>query len=98
MSSITFNGSTEKKSVFEKTQAYIKKNNLSIVSRDADRPWGGFLVIDEKDAELFIDLFFPQLSKENIIGSGKLSPKILIVAPQARLSWQYHYRRAELWQ
>ena len=29
--------------------------------------------------------------------SGKLSPKILLVAPQKRLSWQYHHRRAEIW-
>lgn len=29
---------------------------------------------------------------------GKLSPKILIVKPEARLSWQYHHRRAEIWQ
>jgi mannose-6-phosphate isomerase-like protein (cupin superfamily) len=28
---------------------------------------------------------------------GKLSPKILIVQPEARLSWQYHHRRAEIW-
>ena len=27
----------------------------------------------------------------------ELSPKILIVAPQQRLSWQYHTRRAERW-
>jgi mannose-6-phosphate isomerase len=26
-----------------------------------------------------------------------LSPKILIVAPDKRLSWQYHHRRAEIW-
>ena len=29
---------------------------------------------------------------------GKLSPKILIIEPQSRLSWQYHNRRAEIWQ
>jgi mannose-6-phosphate isomerase-like protein (cupin superfamily) len=29
---------------------------------------------------------------------GKLSPKVLIVKPDARLSWQYHHRRAEIWQ
>ena len=29
---------------------------------------------------------------------GKLSPKILIVKANARLSWQYHNRRAEIWQ
>lgn len=28
---------------------------------------------------------------------NKLSPKILCVAPQQRLSWQYHHRRAEIW-
>lgn len=26
-----------------------------------------------------------------------MSPKILIVAPNKRLSWQYHHRRAEIW-
>ena len=29
--------------------------------------------------------------------AGKLSPKILLVKPEARLSWQYHHRRAETW-
>jgi Mannose-6-phosphate isomerase len=27
----------------------------------------------------------------------KLSPKFLVVAPNKRLSWQYHFRRAEIW-
>ena len=27
----------------------------------------------------------------------KLSPKFLVVAPKKRLSWQYHFRRAEVW-
>ena len=25
------------------------------------------------------------------------SPKILIIAPNKRLSWQYHHRRSEIW-
>jgi mannose-6-phosphate isomerase len=29
--------------------------------------------------------------------TNKLSPKILIVAPNKRLSWQYHFRRSEIW-
>ena len=29
--------------------------------------------------------------------SGKLSPKILLVEPGKKLSWQYHHRRAEIW-
>jgi mannose-6-phosphate isomerase-like protein (cupin superfamily) len=28
---------------------------------------------------------------------GRLSPKILIVNPNSRLSWQFHYRRKEVW-
>lgn len=28
---------------------------------------------------------------------GKLSPKLLLVAPEKRLSWQYHNLRAEIW-
>ena len=34
---------------------------------------------------------------EDLKISGKLSPKILIVKPNTRLSWQYHDRRAEIW-
>jgi mannose-6-phosphate isomerase len=26
-----------------------------------------------------------------------LSPKILVIVPNKRLSWQYHHRRAEIW-
>ena len=25
------------------------------------------------------------------------SPKILVIKPKKRLSWQYHYRRSEIW-
>jgi mannose-6-phosphate isomerase-like protein (cupin superfamily) len=63
---------------------------------DSSRPWGGFLVIEEEDIDVFIYQFFPQLNKEDL-GKGKLSPKILIVAPGKKLSWQYHHRRAEIW-
>ena len=35
---------------------------------------------------------------ESLKISGKLSPKILVVEPGKRLSWQYHHRRAEIWQ
>ena len=44
-----------------------------------------------------VALYFPDLTEEELNISGKLSPKILIVAPNKRLSWQYHHRRAEIW-
>ncbi len=79
----------------------IVEENISsffkIADKDAERPWGGFLVIEEEDAEKFIAKFFPDLTKEELSISGKLSPKILLVAPNKKLSWQYHHRRAEIW-
>ena len=34
---------------------------------------------------------------EDFPEGAALSPKLLIVAPDQRLSWQYHFRRAEVW-
>ncbi len=70
---------------------------LEVVKQDRERPWGGFLVINEDQAKEFADEFFPEEDIESLKISGKLSPKILLVAPEKRLSWQYHFRRAEIW-
>ena len=76
-------------------------NNLltpfTITSSDLNRPWGGFYVIDEAQAQQFADTFFDGLDVSTLKIGGKLSPKILLVAPEKRLSWQYHNRRAEIW-
>ena len=87
----------EKISKFTKIEDFLVKNGLKWLKKDENRPWGGFFVIEENDAEKFISLFFPHLKKQDLMISGKLSPKILLVAPKKRLSWQYHYRRAEIW-
>lgn len=92
-----FPASVSKPEVFEKVESHIADLGFSIVSKDQTRPWGGFLVLDESQAPKFIETFFPHLSLEDFEGFEKLSPKILIVAPEKRLSWQYHHRRAEIW-
>ena len=89
--------SLEKAAVFEKVERYIADLGFSVVNKDDQRPWGGFLVIDEQQAPRFIETFFPNVSPADFEGFEKLSPKILIVAPGKRLSWQYHFRRAEIW-
>ena len=76
----------------------IESLGFSIVSDDFERPWGGFLVIDESQAQDFSNKFFEGIDINTLKIEGKLSPKILIVKPAARLSWQYHNRRAEIWQ
>ena len=75
----------------------IKSFGFEIISKDFQRPWGGFLVILEEQVQEFADKFFDGINVENIKIGGKLSPKILVVKPNSKLSWQYHHRRAEIW-
>jgi mannose-6-phosphate isomerase-like protein (cupin superfamily) len=82
---------------FDTTTDLLKQLNFSIVKEDLLRPWGGFYVIDEAQAAAFAKEFFPEEDFEELKISDKLSPKILMVAPHKRLSWQYHHRRAEIW-
>jgi mannose-6-phosphate isomerase len=87
----------DKETVFNTVSTYLSEKELRVASQDETRPWGGFFVLDESDADKFIASFFPHLSNAALNISGKLSPKILVVAPDKRLSWQYHHRRAEIW-
>lgn len=83
--------------IFKKIQKKLEANQFEIVSMDHSRPWGGFFVIAEEQAQKFSNLYFDGLDVSSLKISGKLSPKILVVAPEKRLSWQYHHRRAEIW-
>ena len=94
---IQFSESTDKGTVFSTVKEFISIKGFSIANEDASRPWGGFLVIDETQAPQFIATFFPQFTLKDFEGFDKLSPKILLVAPHQRLSWQYHHRRSEIW-
>jgi mannose-6-phosphate isomerase len=84
--------------MFQETKKEIESFGFKVVSHDFERPWGGFLVIDETQAQEFSNKFFEGLDVNTLKIGGKLSPKILIVKPASRLSWQYHNRRAEIWQ
>ena len=75
----------------------IKGLGFEIIAKDFERPWGGFLVISEEQSQEFADKFFDGIDIENLKIGGKLSPKILVVKPNSKLSWQYHHRRAEIW-
>ena len=75
----------------------LKSLKLNIIDIDTERPWGGFFVISEDNAQDFSNIYFNGLNTEELKISWKLSPKILIIAPNKRLSWQYHHRRSEIW-
>lgn len=88
---------TERHDIFQEIAEYLKSLKINVVAQDFNRPWGGFFVIDEDQAQQFAELFFPGIELSSLRISGKLSPKILVVEPGKRLSWQYHNRRAEIW-
>ncbi len=94
---ITFDDSETKEIIFKRVQRYLDELGLRVASKDMNRPWGGFFVIDEEQAGVFAAHFFPGIEINDLKISGKLSPKILMVQPHMRLSWQYHHRRAEIW-
>ena len=82
---------------FTKIQKEVEDLGFKILSKDFNRPWGGFLVIDENQSQEFSNIFFSGIDVNTLKIGGKLSPKILIVSPHSKLSWQYHDRRAEIW-
>lgn len=89
--------SGERAEVFAAVAAYLSKEGFGVVSQDFSRPWGGFFVLDESQAQAFSKKYFPDVDFSSLKISGKLSPKILMVEADKRLSWQYHHRRAEIW-
>jgi mannose-6-phosphate isomerase-like protein (cupin superfamily) len=89
---------TSIKSIFEDTEQKILANGIKIESKETGRPWGGYFVIQENSADTFIQKYFK--NNTDVLASRRtknISPKILLVAPDARLSWQYHNRRSEIW-
>jgi mannose-6-phosphate isomerase len=83
----------EKEGKFNSLREKIAQLGFAIVSEDMNRPWGGFFVIDEGQSAMFIEKFFPGTTH----GHNKVSPKFLLIAPDRKLSWQYHHRRSEKW-
>lgn len=73
----------------------LVERGFSVESRDFEKPWGGYFVIPAAQTTLFIQTFFPEEADELGASTLPLSPKILVVAPGLRLSWQYHDRRSE---
>lgn len=97
MAVLSVDSTRSKANVFEEVGKYLQAEGFRIAAQDFERPWGGFFVIDESQIREFQRKFFPEITLSEEQFAQKLSPKFLVVAPEARLSWQYHHRRAELW-
>ena len=84
--------------IASRVRASLRSARLSVVGEDLARPWGGFLLIAQADLHQFIRVHFGTASLHcDVQSSAAMSPKVLLVAPGMRLSWQYHRRRSELW-
>lgn len=100
LESLSTNAEIVKEELLDQIEAAALAEGYEIVDRNDTKPWGAYLRFDGKKAEEFINEFFPGLTLEEArlgIHDAELSPKILLVSPSHRLSWQKHDRRAERW-
>jgi len=84
--------------IFSQVDQELKSKGYTYQRVDFNRPWGGFFVLNELHKVDFISQYFTQEARDSLQVDLPMSPKILIVAPEKRLSWQYHHRRSEVWQ
>jgi mannose-6-phosphate isomerase len=100
LETISFDKERTKASIIDEIKKLLETSGYEIAEENRDKPWGGYIRLDSKEADVFIEDFFPHLSLDQIklgVGDAELSPKLLLVAPEQRLSLQYHLRRAEIW-
>lgn len=83
--------------VFQSIENQLTDLGFTFERTDFNRPWGGFFVIDEAQSEKFCETYYPDEDVTQLTKGGRVSPKILVVLPGKRLSWQYHHRRSEVW-
>ena len=79
--------------LINKVEKWLSENNLSVSIKDLNRPWGAFWHISPESLNHFLELFFPNFNPNGLF----VSPKILLVEPQKRLSLQLHHQRSENW-
>ena len=83
--------------VLSRARASLAGGRLTVVGEDLARPWGGFLLVSQTEVREFIRVYFPDAGLLDAHERLALSPKLLLVAPGRRLSWQYHRGRSEIW-
>jgi len=62
--SLSFTQDIAKEKVFQEIEKYLANKNFNIDKKDSTRPWGGFFVINESQAESFINEYFSHLKKK----------------------------------
>lgn len=96
-SKILTDKSREKGLILDEVEAVLDASNYTIVESDKEKPWGAYFKIDRDQTKDFLEEFFSSVNLPSWAQDLELDPKILVVAPEKRLSWQYHKRRGEVW-
>lgn len=92
----SFIPTTPKNQVHDEVFQFLESKGYTLKEEDFQKPWGGYFRLNDEHLHQFIDEFFPEFADLKN-SDQQMSPKILVVAANQRLSWQYHFRRAELW-
>jgi mannose-6-phosphate isomerase-like protein (cupin superfamily) len=93
---ISIQNLASKEEIISKISEQLNELDLKVVEENIEKPWGAYWRIEDHDLQKFVNQFFPN-DNIQINSESEQSPKILLVAPNARLSWQYHHRRQEVW-
>jgi mannose-6-phosphate isomerase len=87
-----------KQQVIDQLKLYISTQGFEIAEEDINKPWGAYFKLSRNNTDKFIQNYFELDEKIKQETKGlNLDPKFLLVAPQKKLSWQYHFNRAEIW-
>ncbi|MEO6694925.1 MAG: phosphoheptose isomerase [Ignavibacteria bacterium] len=86
-----------KEQISKQVRVDLTSKDLKIAGEDFDRPWGGFYKISDESLSKFLSIYFSGVNLPFDITKLNVSPKILVVEPDKKLSWQSHERRSELW-
>ena len=87
-----------KEQVINQLKLYISNENFEIAEEDIEKPWGAYFKLSKNNVEKFIQKYFDfeQNTLDDLL-QFNLDPKFLLVAPDKKLSWQYHFNRSEIW-
>jgi mannose-6-phosphate isomerase len=91
------NATRSKTEILAEIGSTIAKQSFTVEDQDLEKPWGAYFRFAESDLPKFLSLYYPVFDLNQLNDAHQHSPKLLVIAPAARLSWQYHHRRAEIW-
>ncbi len=87
-----------KEQIIDQLKLYINNQGFEIAEQDIQKPWGAYFKLSKNNIEKFIQNYFDfaQNTLTDLL-QFNLDPKFLLVEPQKKLSWQYHFNRSEIW-